>query len=47
MIILLIRGMSLPGADKGLAFLFKPDIDKIWSIPVSNYSLGKESSIFH
>uniref|UniRef100_A0A0N5AFS5 Transporter n=1 Tax=Syphacia muris TaxID=451379 RepID=A0A0N5AFS5_9BILA len=47
MIILLIRGMSLPGAEEGLAFLFKPNVEKIWSIPMWKaaaeqvfYSLG-------
>ncbi|VDN05708.1 unnamed protein product [Thelazia callipaeda] len=45
--ILLLRGVSLPGASQGLAFLFKPDVGKIWSIPIWKaaaeqvfYSLG-------
>ncbi|VDO28976.1 unnamed protein product [Onchocerca flexuosa] len=45
--ILLLCGMSLPGAAQGLMFLFKPEIGKIWSIPMWKaaaeqvfYSLG-------
>ncbi|VDM38373.1 unnamed protein product, partial [Toxocara canis] len=45
--ILLLRGLSLPGANQGLAFLFKPNIEQLWSIPMWKsaaeqvfYSLG-------
>ncbi|VDK19555.1 unnamed protein product [Anisakis simplex] len=44
---LLLRGVSLPGAQQGLAFLFKPKVEKLWSIPMWKsaaeqvfYSLG-------
>uniref|UniRef100_A0A915BNF2 Transporter n=1 Tax=Parascaris univalens TaxID=6257 RepID=A0A915BNF2_PARUN len=45
--ILLLRGVSLAGANEGLAFLFKPKMEELWSIPMWKaaaeqvfYSLG-------
>uniref|UniRef100_A0A915Q1J1 Transporter n=1 Tax=Setaria digitata TaxID=48799 RepID=A0A915Q1J1_9BILA len=45
--ILLLRGISLPGATQGLIFFLKPEIEKIWSISIWKaaaeqvfYSLG-------
>ncbi|KAF8360080.1 snf-12 [Pristionchus pacificus] len=32
LVILLLRGTSLPGANKGLHFLFTPNFDKLWSL---------------
>jgi len=41
MVLLMIRAITLPGADAGLAYYLKPDFDKIWDISIINAALGQ------
>jgi SNF family Na+-dependent transporter len=34
LIILLMRGLSLPGADIGIEYLFRPNLTRLWSTEV-------------
>ena len=38
---LMIRAVTLPGAEAGLAYYLKPDFSKIWDISIFNAALGQ------
>ncbi len=41
LILLMVRALTLPGADAGLAYYLKPDFDKVFHMPVINAALGQ------
>jgi NSS family neurotransmitter:Na+ symporter len=41
MVLLVIRALTLPGADAGLAYYLKPDFAKVFDITVINAALGQ------